>query len=60
MLLDERMTMLWAILAKPCGWPSGRKLLRHSTQRENHSLFRAFPSIASPAVATTAHAINGS
>jgi hypothetical protein len=59
-LLDERMTMLWAILAKPCGWSSGRELLRQSTQRENHSLYRAFPSISSPAMTTTAHAINGS
>jgi hypothetical protein len=59
-LLDERMTMLWAILAKPYGWSSGRALLRQIAQRENHSLFRAFPIIASPAVTTTAHAVNGS
>jgi hypothetical protein len=59
-LLDEPRTLLWAILAKPFGWPSGRELLRQNAQRENHSLFRAFPSISSPAVTTTAHAINGS
>jgi hypothetical protein len=54
-LLDERRTMLRAKLAKP----SGSDLLRHGAQRENHSLFRAFPSIATPAATTTAHVING-
>jgi hypothetical protein len=37
-LLDERMTMLWAILANPRGWRFAGELAWRSSQRENHSL----------------------
>jgi hypothetical protein len=58
-LLGERRALLWAILAKPCGWRFAGELAWRRAQRENHSLFRAALRISSRKSATTAYAVNG-
>ena len=57
MLFDERETTSAAQVVKSFRWPDAGDLRRQNPQRENHSLFRAFPYMSSRIQTTTVHAI---